>query len=105
MAPARGDWLSRPETGWHGRVPPPPDGLLPASTLAWRTWFGAWFAAHWTEADVPALRLVIRLYDRVERGEYARASELRLWLDTYGIMPKGQQDRRWQRPLPEGTAT
>jgi hypothetical protein len=41
---------------------------------------------------------VIRLYDRVERGEYQRATELRLYMDTYGITPKGQQDRRWKPP-------
>jgi hypothetical protein len=46
------------------------------------------------------LRQVIRLYDQVERGEYVRATELRLAMDTYGITPKGQQDRRWKRPEP-----
>jgi len=59
-------------------------------------------AAHWIEADVPSLRLVIRLYDQVERGEFARAGELRLWMDTYGLTPKGQQDRRWKEPEPSG---
>jgi hypothetical protein len=55
----------------------------------------AWFAAHWTPSDLPGLRQLIRLYDQVERGEFQRASELRLQMDTYGITPKGQQDRRW----------
>lgn len=58
----------------------------------------AWFAAHWTPEDLPALRQVIRLYDQVERGEYVRAGELRLQMDNYGITPKGQQDRRWVPP-------
>lgn len=58
----------------------------------------AWFAAYWTPEDLPALRQVIRLYDQVERDEYQRASELRLAMDSYGITPKGQQDRRWLRP-------
>ncbi len=61
----------------------------------------AWFAAHWTPDDVPGLRQVIRLYDQMERGEFQRAGELRLAMDTYGITPKGQQDRRWKRPEAE----
>lgn len=62
---------------------------------------GAWFAAHWTPADLPGLRTLIRIYDQVERGEFQRANELRLQMDTYGITPKGQQDRRWARPSDE----
>jgi len=76
----------------------PPDGLLKPSRQAWDTWFAAWFAAHWTPDDVPGMRQLVRLYDQVERGEYTRASELRLMMDTYGITPKGQQDRRWLKP-------
>lgn len=64
---------------------------------------GAWWAAHWTPDDVPGLRQVIRLYDQMERGEFQRAAELRLSMDNYGITPKGQQDRRWQRPSDEET--
>jgi hypothetical protein len=63
---------------------------------------GAWFAAHWTLDDLPGLRTLIRLYDQVERGEWPRATELRLSMDTYGITPKGQQDRRWARPVDDG---
>jgi len=74
---------------------------MPASIEAWRVWFAAWFAAHWTPDDLPALRQLIRLYDQVERGEFQRAPELRLQMDTYGITPKGQQDRRWVRPQAE----
>lgn len=59
---------------------------------------GAWFAAFWKPEDLPGLRQLIRLYDEVERGEFQRASELRLQMDTYGITPKGQQDRRWRPP-------
>jgi hypothetical protein len=61
----------------------------------------SWFSSHWTPEDLPALRQVIRLYDQVERGEFQRMSELRLSMDTYGITPKGQQDRRWAPPKPE----
>jgi hypothetical protein len=65
----------------------------------------AWFASFWTPADLPGLRQLVRLYDEVERGEFTRASELRLQMDTYGITPKGQQDRRWKPPVAlEGAA-
>ena len=98
-AATRGDAVAAQSTGWqHGTIPSPPDGLKDASAEAWSTWFGAWFAAHWEPTDVPGLRQVIRLYDEVERGEFVRATELRLQMDTYGITPKGQQDRRWAKP-------
>lgn len=97
--PQRGEVQTAPGVGWqHGDVPTAPDGLMPASVDAWATWFGAWFAAFWQPADVPALRQMIRLYDQVERGEFQRAGELRLQMDTYGVTPKGQQDRRWRPP-------
>jgi hypothetical protein len=75
---------------------------MAASEAAWRTWFGSWYASHWTPADLPALRVLVRLFDQVERGEFQRASELRMWLDTWGISPKGAQDRRWLPPDDEG---
>jgi len=58
----------------------------------------SWVAAHWSETDLPGLRQLVRLYDQVERGEFQRMTELRLCMDTYGITPKGQQDRRWAAP-------
>lgn len=91
---------------WSGDIPEPPDGLMQASIDAWNVWFGAWFAAHWSSVDLPGLRQLVRLYDQVERGEFQRAGELRIQMDTYGITPKGQQDRRWkQLPAPATTAT
>lgn len=97
--PERGEWQAKSEMGWqHGSAPKPPTGILKASKDAWVTWMAAWFAAHWTPEDLPGLRQIIRIYDQVERGEFQRASELRLQMDTYGITPKGQQDRRWKRP-------
>jgi hypothetical protein len=97
--PIRGEWKPAPGVGWqHEPFPAPPDGLLAASRTAWDTWMHSWFAAHWTPDDLPALRQLVRLYDEVERGEMQRASELRLWMDTMGVTPKGQQDRRWTRP-------
>src|SRR5438094_7379312 len=103
--PTRGEWQSTPGIGWQdGRLPQPPDGLLPASLVAWQTWMTSWIAAHWTPTDLPGLRQLIRLYDQVERGAFQRATELRLTMDTYGITPKGQQDRRWA-PRSEQRAT
>lgn len=106
-APVRGEITVATGVGWqHGKMPAPPEGLLVSSRSAWRTWMGSWFAAFWTPADVPGLRVVIRLYDQVERGEFQRSAELRLSMDTYGITPKGQQDRRWRPAAPvEATAT
>lgn len=100
--PQRGEWKSAEVVGWqHGEPPPAPEGLMPATVVAWNVWMGAWFAAHWTPDDLPGLRQLIRVYDQVERGEFQRANELRLQMDTYGITPKGQQDRRWARPVGE----
>jgi len=97
--PTRGEVRTADGEGWqHGDVPPAPDGLMAESVAAWSTWMGAWFAAFWTPADLPGLRQLVRLYDQVERGEFQRAGELRLQMDTYGITPKGQQDRRWKAP-------
>ena len=97
--PKRGEFKDAPGVGWqHGRKPRAPDGLMPDSLAAWHTWFASWYAAFWTPADIPALRLLIKLYDVVERGEVRHQGELRAWLDAYGITPKGQQDRRWKPP-------
>jgi len=102
--PIRGEWQSKPGIGWqHGAVPDCPEGLMPASIAAWSTWMRSWFAAHWTPDDLPALRQIVRTYDQLERGEFQRGPELRLLMDTYGISPKGQQDRRWS-PLAEPEA-
>lgn len=98
-AAARGEIQHAESVGWQcGDVPAAPDGLMPASVDAWSTWMGSWFASFWTPADVPGLRQLIRLYDQVERGKFQRAAETRLQMDTYGITPKGQQDRRWRPP-------
>jgi hypothetical protein len=95
----RGEWDTRAEVGWrHGRVPAAPAKLLKVSRDVWAVWFGSWFAAHWEPEDLPGLYLVIRLYDAVMRGELQRSAELRIQMDTYGMTPKGQQDRRWRRP-------
>jgi hypothetical protein len=97
--PTRGEIQHAPAVGWqHGKMPAPPDGLKAESIETWETWLGAWFAAFWTPSDVPGLRSMVLLYDQVLRGEYQRHAELRLMMDTYGVTPKGQQDRRWFPP-------
>jgi hypothetical protein len=98
-APIRGEYRAASGAGWqYGPIPKAPGGLTAASRAAWSAWFSGWVAAHWTPADLPGLWVLVRLYDQVERGEYRFAGELRLWMDTYGVSPKGAQDRRWIRP-------
>lgn len=100
-APARGEWQPTPGIGWqHGPIPEPPDGLKLESIIAWQTWFMAWFASHWTPADLPGLRLVIAQHDAVQRGQNKAndVTTLVRLMDTYGITPAGQQARRWEAP-------
>jgi len=99
-APARGEWQPSPDGGWQHELPAPPVGISPQAQAVWSGWFQSWWAAHWTPDDLPTLRLVIRMWDRVDRGDVKRAAELRQWLDGFGITPKGQQDRRWVKPPP-----
>jgi hypothetical protein len=97
--PLRGEGLSLPGIGWqHGPVPEPPEGLMPASLELWKAWFTSWVAAHWSPIDLGGLRQLIRVHDQLERGDYVRATEFRLGMDTFGISPKGQQDRHWLQP-------
>lgn len=104
--PARGDWKPAEGAGWqHGPVPSPPTKMTKATRDAWQAWFTAWYAAHWTEDMLPGLRQVARLYDACERGALQRHSELRMAMDTYGMTPKGQQDRRWKAPPKEKPET
>lgn len=100
--PARGEWKPAPGDGWqHGEIPEPPDNLRPGSVKAWQTWFGAWFASHWTPDMVPGLELVILAYDDVKYGQDVKASDrttLHNLMRAYGITPDGQLALRWQRP-------
>lgn len=105
-APARGDWVATPGEGWqYGPTPPCPAGVVKPTQDAWRTWFASWYAAHWTPADLPQLRQLAHIFDAVSRGKVTAATELRLWLDTWGISPKGQQDRRWAQPKADAPAS
>lgn len=100
--PIRGEFRAARAREWqHGPVPKPPPGLTAESRAVWRGWFRSWVAAHWDPSDVPQLRVAIRLFDAVERGDDRRGTlaELRAWLDGYGLTPKGQADRRWMRPV------
>jgi hypothetical protein len=104
----RGDWQAVPAVGWqHGDVPAPPRPLSKAAIETWHAWFGSWFAAHWTPEDLPVLRMVIKLYARTLSGTAtgSERSEFRQLADSYGITPKGQQDRRWKRPEAAPAAT
>jgi hypothetical protein len=101
-APVRGEWRASPGVGWqHGPIPDPPQGLSDESQAAWAAWMSSWVAAHWTEGDLPGLRITIQLHDQVQRREFQRAGELRLWASNYGLTPSGAQDRRWFPPDPE----
>ncbi len=96
-----GEWVPTEGAGWqYGAIPAPPTGLSSESVDTWQTWFTSWFATHWGPEDIPGLPDLIRLYDAVALGDLTRHSELRLTMDTYGITPKGQQDRRWKPPAP-----
>jgi hypothetical protein len=68
--PTRGEWKPSTERGWqHGDLPAPPAGIRPSSGATWETWLKAWWTVHWTPDDLPGLRLLIYLYDRVSRGD------------------------------------
>ena len=105
---ARGPISQTVGVGWqYGDVPEPPDGLMPASLVAWSTWFAAWFAANWMPDDLPVLRLMVRLYDEIERGKTKAAdkAQLHTWMRAYGITPDGQLLLRWARPKAEEAPT
>lgn len=100
--PQRGEWRPGVGLGWqHGPIPPAPQGLTEDSQAAWAAWMGSWVASHWTPADLPGLSITVRLFDQVERGKFQRCSELRLWLNGFGLTPQGKQDRRWAPPVDE----
>lgn len=95
----RGDFVRSTSIGWQdGEIPEAPPGVSSVTRAAWRAWMSGWVAPHWTKADLPALHVLAVLYDQVEGGDLRKASELRYWLDTFGLTPKGAQDRRWLPP-------
>jgi hypothetical protein len=104
--PARGEWKASEGVGWqHGKIPELPAALGPMTQLAWQMWMQSWIAAHWRPKDLPGLLVVAGLYHKVvDDGAVSYASELRVQMDTYGLTPKGQQDRRWLEPGEPETA-
>lgn len=103
--PVGGEWKPAPAVGWqHGdptdkrrKFPKAPEGLMPESAAAWDAWFASWWAAHWKPEDLPGLRMVIREFDRLARGD-GKVNEVRALLAAYGITPEGQQKLRWLPP-------
>jgi hypothetical protein len=99
-APIRGDWKAVPGVGWqHGEVPPCPVRTK-AAQETWASWFSQWYAAHWTPADLPNLRLCIKAWARAD-GPEPRGTDVSGYVrlaDDLGITRKGQQDRRWKPP-------
>jgi hypothetical protein len=87
-----------------GQVARPACRCHRGTATAWRTWGAAWFASFWQPSDLPALRVIASLYDRVERGEFVRSAELRMWSDSFGITPRGRQSLRWKPPAEGGHA-
>src|SRR6266480_1385728 len=82
--PARGEWKPSEGVGWqHGDLPAAPAGIRPGSLATWQTWFSSWWAIHWTPDDLPGLRLLVYLYDRVSRGDMRRLGELPQLMDSY----------------------
>lgn len=114
----RGEWKATPGIGWqHEAIPDPPAGLLARSVRQWDVWFRSWYAANWGPENLPQLELTIQYWDEVQRSladpfleadgikggtVYYRKprpmTELRQHMDSLGITPKGQQDRRWEKP-------
>jgi hypothetical protein len=103
--PGRGDWQAAPGIGWqHGDIPPCPVRSAAAGET-WTTWFRSWYASHWTVEDLPNLRLAIKLWALSDTGKakgVERTSYIRL-ADDLGITRKGQQDRRWKRPVEQAS--
>jgi hypothetical protein len=98
--PERGEWQSSPGIGWqHGNIPACP-ARSKAAVDTWTAWMRSWYAAHWLPADLPTLRLVIKLWAHADSGKAtgSERSELRQLMRAMGITPDGQQDRRWRAP-------
>lgn len=92
-------WIPAPGP-WEGEVPKPPTGLRKAAKDTWEVWFTSWWSGHWTEADLPMLRLAIVLYDAISQNREQRGdrAELRQLAKALGITPDGRQALRWEPP-------
>jgi hypothetical protein len=116
--PTRGEIQPTPVLGWqHGPIPPPPNGVHAETIAAWQAWMTGWWASHWLPNDLPALEHIARLFElcrsyaedpyvekSTRKGDTIYvlkpnpSAEWRQLADSYGITPKGQQDRRWAPP-------
>ena len=52
-------------------------------------------ATQWNEGDVPALKELAMLRERLMDGKISVAAEVRLRSDLFGLTPAGRQARRW----------
>jgi hypothetical protein len=52
-------------------------------------------ATQWNEGDVPALKELAMLRERLMDGQLSVASEVRLRSGQFGLTPAGRQHRRW----------
>ncbi len=92
------DWEPSSGRGWqHGDIPAPPPDLSQESIGAWDAWFKSWWASHWTEGDIPGLRLTIMTFDAVVRG-HKKMSDITPLMDSHGITPKGRKQLLWLAP-------
>jgi hypothetical protein len=101
------EWKHADGVGWqHGdphdgrrKFPTPPPDLLPVSVEAWDLWLRSDVAAYWLPADLPGLRALIKIYDKVYRHELGPEKLVPL-MDRYGLTEKGRVDNRWAGPKP-----
>lgn len=100
-----GGWAHGDPNDKRRKFPKCPESIRMAEAVkAWDAWFQSWWAAFWLPEDLPALELVITLYEGVMLGKLD-PSKLTPLLDRYGITPKGRQDLRWAPPATDPAPT
>lgn len=91
-----GDWVQLPKDGFQGHIPSVAGlGLNKDSQRWWRTIWRSPMATQWSEADIPALKELAVLRERLMDGKISVAAEVRLRTDLFGLTPAGRQSRRW----------
>jgi hypothetical protein len=65
----------------------------------WAAWFASWWSQHWTDADVPQLRLALRAYDLASEDP-TQVPKFTSLADGLGLTPKGRLTLRWLQPKP-----
>ena len=95
-APRLGEWTQLPSEGCQGPIPSLAGlGLSKDTHEWWKTIWRSPMATQWNEADVPALKELAILRDRLLDGKVSLAAEVRLRSDLFGLTPAGRQQRRW----------